>query len=91
MLLVKHVSQSLMQRKQLMNVSGDVGYDGDNDSDDDGDGDDYYDNDIMPIEDFRKLFWEMLSSVTRNLKLFFCFAISHKTMWKPISFSVKHL
>lgn len=48
--------------------------DGGNDSDD-GDDDDYDDKDSMPKEDFGKLFWGVLSSVTRNLKLFFCFTI----------------
>ena len=61
MLLMKHVSQCLVQRKRLMNVSGNAGDGGDNDNDNDydndgnGNGDDY-DNDIMPKEDFRKLF-----------------------------------
>lgn len=57
-----------------MNVSGHAGDDGGNDSDD-GDDDDYDDKDSMPKEDFGKLFWGVLSSVTRNLKLFFCFTI----------------
>ena len=66
MLLAKHISQSLVQRKCLVNVNGNGGGGSDNGIDDDN-------NDIMPKEDFRKLFWGMLSSVTINLKLFFYF------------------
>lgn len=73
MLLAKHVSQIFVQRKHLVNVSGNVGGGDDSDTDDAGDATAATaadDNDNMPKEDFRKLFGGMLSSVTINLKLF---------------------